>query len=123
MIILLLYFFVKKINKRENIINEKSEKINFKEIFNNRHINIIFILGCLLLLFYVIPETIFATWAPTFLRKIRFFSIEQASLAVSVFWMAILAGRIIVSIIAGKIKSDYIMLVLSVIAVVSMAFL
>jgi len=122
LIILLLYFFVKKINKRENIINEKSEKISFKEVFSNKHINIIFIIGCLLLFFYVIPETIFATWSPTFLRKIRFFSIEQASLAVSVFWMAILTGRIIVSAIAGKIKSNYIMLGLSAIAVISMAF-
>lgn len=122
-VILLLYYFVKKINKKDNIIKEKPEKISFKIVFNNKQINIVFILGCILLLLYCVSETIIATWAPTFLRKIRFFEIEKASLAVSVFWLAILAGRIIVSTIAGKIKSNYIMFFLSVIGVVSMLFL
>lgn len=122
LIVLLLYFFVKKINKKENILNETKEKINFKEIFKIRYINIIFILGCIFLFFYVIPETIFATWSATFLRKLRFFEIDKASLAVSIFWMAIFAGRMIVSTFAGKIKSNYIMLVLSAMGVISMAF-
>jgi len=121
LIVLLLYFFVKKINKKENILNEKTEKINFKEVFKIRYINIVFILGCTLLFFYVIPETIFATWSATFLRKLRFFEIDKASLAVSIFWMAIFAGRLIVSTFAGRIKSNYIMLVLSAIGIISMA--
>jgi len=122
LVVLLLYFFVKKINKKENIANEKSERISFKAVFKDKNINTIFALGCLLLLFYVIPETIFSTWSATFLRKMRFFEINQASLVVSIFWLAIFAGRMIVSTFAGKIKSNYIMLVLSAMAVISMAF-
>lgn len=120
LIILLLYFFIKRIYTKENIRNEQPEKINFKQVFVNHKINILFILGCMLLFFYVIPETIFATWSPTFLRKIRFFEISQASLAVSIFWMAIFAGRMIVSTFAGKIKSNYIILFLSILAIISM---
>ncbi len=122
LVIILLYFFVKKINRKENIINEKPEKISFRQVFKLKHMNIIFIMGCLLLFFYVIPETIFATWTATFLRKLRFFEIDKASLAVSIFWMAIFAGRMIVSTFAGKIKSNYIMLFLSAMGVISMAF-
>lgn len=122
LIILFLYFFIKKMIKRKSIINEKTEKISFKEVFTNKQINFIFILICILLLFYVISETVIATWSPTFLRKIRFFDIDEASLAVSVFWMSILAGRIIISAIAGKIKSNFIMLVLSIVGMISISF-
>jgi MFS family permease len=47
----------------------------------------------------------------------------MASLAVSIFWISILAGRIIVSFIAGRVKTNYIMLTLSCIGFISMAFL
>ncbi len=121
LIVLLLYFFIKKIYKKENITKEKTEKINFKDVFKSKYTNILFILGCTLLFFYVIPETIFATWAATFLRKLRAFEIDKASLVVSIFWAAIFAGRMIVSTFAGKIKSNYIMIVLSITATISIA--
>lgn len=119
LIVLLLYFFIKKIYKKENISAEKTEKINFKDVFKDRYINIIFILGCALLFFYVIPEAIFATWVATFLREFRAFGIDQASLAVSIFWAAIFAGRMIVIAFAGRIKTNYILMVLSMIATIS----
>jgi MFS family permease len=109
------------VRKDKKIILEDREKINFKEIFVNKSINIIFIMGCVLLFLYCLSETIIATWSPTFLRTIRMLEIQTASLAVSVFWIAIFTGRMIVSFIAGKVKSNYIMLILSAIGIVSMA--
>jgi MFS family permease len=51
------------------------------------------------------------------------FDIQIASLAVSIFWIAIFAGRMIISFIAGKFKSDVIILIISLLALVSMFFL
>jgi MFS family permease len=120
-VIILIFYLVMMVRKDKKIILEDREKINFKEIFVNKSINIIFIMGCVLLFLYCISETIIATWSPTFLRTIRMLEIQTASLAVSVFWIAIFTGRMIVSFIAGKVKSNYIMLILSAIGIVSMA--
>jgi MFS family permease len=120
-VIILIFYLVMMVRKDKKIILEDREKINFKEIFVNKSINIIFIMGCVLLFLYCLSETIIATWSPTFLRTIRMLEIQTASLAVSVFWIAIFTGRMIVSFIAGKVKSNYIMLILSAIGIVSMA--
>jgi len=63
-----------------------------------------------------------AAWSPTFLRTEKLFDINSASTALSIFWIAVLIGRIIVSFIAGRIKTNYIILVLSIIAVIFMIF-
>ncbi|MBM3705005.1 MAG: MFS transporter [Actinobacteria bacterium] len=122
LIILILYVILKTRYDRTAVFEEK-EKISFRATFTDKRINTIFTLGCILLLFYAVSETVIAAWAPTFLRTVRFFEIEMASLAVSIFWMSILAGRIVVSFIAGRIKTNYIMLTLSCIGFISMAFL
>jgi len=121
-IILVLYLTV-KIKHDRTIAIAEIEKISFRKTFIDKKINIIFVLGCILLLFYCISETVIATWSPTFLRTVRFFEIDIAGLAVSIFWISILAGRIIVSFIAGRFKTNYIMLTLSCIGFISMIFL
>mgnify|MGYP005846242975 CR=1 FL=1 len=119
-IILVLYVFLKGKTDKIIILKEQ-QKINLREIFINKNLNIIFILGCVFLFFYCISETIIAAWSPTFLRTIRSVDIQLVSLAVSVFWVAIFAGRMIVSFIAGKVKTNYIMLTLATIGVISMS--
>jgi FHS family glucose/mannose:H+ symporter-like MFS transporter len=88
----------------------------FKKIFNDKRINIIFIVGCIIGFFYCGSETVMTAWLPTFLRSVRSMDIFFAGFSVSLFWIGILTGRIIVSILAGKFKSNYIMLILSVIS-------
>ncbi len=117
-IILISYMFIKRDWRGK--VQHKEELISIKKIFVNRKINIIFFLGCLLLFLYCISETVIAVWAPTFLRVEKLFDIQFASLAVSIFWLSSFAGRMIVSFFAGKIKTNYILFALSIIAIVSM---
>lgn len=122
-IIVFILYLLFKLRRTDKISLEDEEKINFKKVFTNKKINLIFTLGCLLLLLYCISETVISTWSPTFLRSDRLFDIQLASLAVSIFWIAILAGRIIISFIAGRFKTNIIILILSLIALASMFFL
>jgi len=121
-VIVILYIILKRSRKDKEGI-EQEEKLGLREIFIDRRTNMIFILGVVLLFFYCISETVIATWSPTFLRSERMFDIQAAGLVVSIFWLAILIGRIIVSFLAGKFKSNYIILVLSIIAFISMVLL
>ena len=119
-IIIIILYLILKLKKADNITIEEKEKINLKEIFFNKKINLIFILGCLLLLFYAVSETVTATWSPTFFRIEKMFDIQMSSLAISIFWAAILSGRIIISFLAGRFKSNILILIISLLAFVSM---
>ena len=118
-IIVILYLILKKEERMETFIEEEN-KLQLKKIFFNRRLNLIFIFGCVLMLFYTISETVISAWVPTFLRNARFFNIQSAGLVISIFWLAIIAGRIMVSFFAGRFKANYIILILSVIASASM---
>ncbi len=116
-IIFILYFTLKKFRKTE-VYYEEEKKLQFKKIFFDRRLNIIFILGCIPLTFYAISETVISTWASPFLQSVKFFDVQTAGLTVSIFWIAVIAGRIIVSAVAGRFKANYIIMVLSVMAIV-----
>jgi len=118
--ILILYMILKRNRKGHLEVEEDQDRIPFKKIFYDRNLNIIYIFGCLILFLYCISETVMAAWAPTFMRVEKLFDIQYASLAVSIFWIAIFAGRMIVSTFAGKVKTGYILLALSIIAIISM---
>jgi len=122
-IIILVLYLVLKLRNAASVTQEDEEKINFKKIFFDKRINLIFTFGCILLLLYCISETAIAAWSPTFLRSERMFDIQLASFAVSIFWVAIFAGRMIVSFIAGRVKTNTIILFLSILALVSMILL
>ena len=113
-LILILYVIIKW--RASRLTAEDEEKISFKQIFFDRRRNIIFVLGLVLMFFYCISETVMATWSPTFLRAARALDIRYAGLTVSIFWLGILVGRIIVSFFAGRRNSNIIMLFLSILA-------
>jgi FHS family glucose/mannose:H+ symporter-like MFS transporter len=117
--ILILFIFLKRDAGDKQVQEEDHTPI--KEIFVNRNINMVFALGCLMLFFYCISETVMAAWSPTFLRTVYSFDIRYAGLAVTVFWSAVLLGRMIISVFAGKVNTNYVLLILSIMAVVAMA--
>ncbi len=102
---------------------EEKEKVSFKEIFTDIRRNIIFLLITASIVFYCASETIISAWSPTFFRSERMFDIETAGLVISIFWISIIIGRIVVSSMAGKIRSGYVMLGLSAVAIISMIFM
>jgi FHS family glucose/mannose:H+ symporter-like MFS transporter len=120
-VIIILYLTITRKIKYDNIKQE--EVLSFKEIFLYKNKNTIFILTIFLLVAYCISETVIATWSPTFLRSEKMFDIQSAALFVSIFWISIIAGRVIVGFLAGKIKANYMILILSGVAVVSMFFM
>lgn len=116
-IIIILYL---TITRRIGYLSLKhDQKISFREIFTDKRRNILFILTAVMLMTYAISETVIASWAPTFFRTERAYSIGDAALVVSLFWGGILAGRVITGILSGKIRAYYLVLILSLVAVLS----
>ncbi len=105
-------------NKSAAIQNEA--KFPLREIFTSKTKNLIFILVFLAVFFYCSSETIVATWTPTFLGLARNLSMQPASLALNLFWLFVIIGRLIILIIAGRVKSVKIMVFISTLAVISM---
>jgi len=102
---------------------EEKEKVSFKEIFTDSRRNIMFLLITVSIVFYCASETIISAWSPTFFRSERMFDIQTAGLVISIFWISVIIGRAVVSSMAGKIRSGYVMLGLSVAAIISMIFM
>jgi predicted MFS family arabinose efflux permease len=122
-IIIIIIFYLTITRKVKYDTIKQEEVLSFKEIFLCKNKNTIFILTTFLLVAYCISETVIATWSPTFLRSEKMFDIQSAALFVSIFWISIIAGRVIVGFLAGKIKANYMVLILSGIAVASMFFM
>lgn len=118
-VVIILFLMLKR--GRKGIHAREEERIPIKKIFYNRNRNIVFMLGCLILFFYCISESVVVVWVPTFLRTSRSFDIQNAGLSISIFWFAILIGRMIVSLIAGRFKTNFILLLLSAVAIISLA--
>lgn len=112
---LILYIFITR-KKEYMAYSGKNENIRFKDIFENKSKNIAFILLIILMLFFGATEVSVSTWSPTFLRVTRSFLITKAGWAISTYWLAVGAGRLIISTISGKLKTDYLLLVLSLVS-------
>jgi len=106
--------------KTESPAIQNEAKLPFREIFTGKTKNLIFILVFLAVFFYCSSETIVATWTPTFLGLARNLSVQPASLALNLFWLFVIIGRLIILIIAGRVKSVKIMVFISMLAVFSM---
>ena len=116
-IIIILYLVI---TRRLGYLSiKRDQKISFKEVFIDKSRNILFVLTAAMLTIYTISETVIATWAPTFFRTERSYSIGDAALVISLFWGGILIGRVITGIFSGKIKAYYLVLILSLIAFLS----
>jgi fucose permease len=112
---LLLYVFITRTRSSQSA-PKKNEDIRIKDIFEDKSKNMVFILFVVLMLFFGAAEVSISTWSPTFLRITRSFLITKAGWAISTYWLAVGAGRIIISSISGKLKTDYLLLVLSIIS-------
>lgn len=119
---LILYLAITR-NKKHVDSNNEKEKIVFKGIFKNKHKNTIIRIRVLLTFLYTIPVTIIITWFPTFFRMEKTFNYKEAGLTVSIFYISMIFGRIIISLLENRIKMDFIIIITSVIASVSLVFM
>lgn len=117
---IILYIAISR-RKKESAAVLKEAKLSLKEVFFDKARNKIFLVVCLAIIFYSCSETIVATWSPTFFILARNLAITSASLTLNLFWLFIIIGRLIMLIIAGRIKSTKIMTVLSILAIIAMS--
>ena len=106
-------------NKNDSPLPEK-EAIPIKKLFKDRKRNIYLILTAVLMLFYVMSEITVFSWAPTFFRIMKSFSLNDASLVASVFWLGILIGRLIISFLSYRFKAGVLLIALSAISLVGL---
>ncbi len=114
-----LHLFIMR-RKKVGLLAE-SKAIDFKRIFKYRKKNIYMILTSVLMFFYVISEVVIFSWAPTFFRAEKLFSLFNASLVVSFFWIGILAGRLVISFLSYRIKAGTLLIILSLISLAGLS--
>jgi MFS transporter, FHS family, glucose/mannose:H+ symporter len=113
------------IMKRKSSVKKTSwdENFHFKDIFTNKKHNLIFIISSLSLFFYGIAEAIIFSWSPSFFRIDKGLTAQLAGLSITILWIAIMVGRILVGIILCRIKPYILALLLSVLSIVSLFFM
>jgi len=123
LIILILSLYLLITRKIKYLSLKPEERISIKKVFSQKSKNILFILTAVMLLFYTMSETVIATWAPTFFRSERLFNVGEAALLISLFWAGILIGRVITGILAGAVKTNLLILVLSLLSIAAIIIL
>jgi len=117
LISLLSYLLVNK--KQVSSLGEK-ETIPIRGTFKYRKKNIYMMFTAFMMLFYVMSEVTIFSWAPTFFRIEKLFDLYSASIIISVFWVGILAGRLIISFLSYKFKAGNLLMALSIISLVGL---
>jgi len=107
-------------NWRKPDTKDNREALPIKELFANRSKNIYIILTITLMLLYVMAEVTIFSWAPTFYRIEKLFDVYSAGLMISIFWVGILAGRLLISFLSYKIKGGTLLIFLSVISMLGL---
>ena len=118
---LVSYIIIEKIKKASGSLDKKIEPTPFREIFKYKKRNIYMLLTAVLMMFYVMSEVTIFSWAPTFFRVEKLFDIFSASLIVSIFWVGILAGRLLISVLSYKYKAGILLIALSAISLAGLA--
>jgi FHS family glucose/mannose:H+ symporter-like MFS transporter len=115
----ILYIVFEK--RKKQVSPESIQKPSFKKIFKYRNKNIFLVLSLVILVFYFIQETIIFTWYPTFLRLGRSFDVYSAGYVISVFWVGIMVGRLIISVLSYKVRADHILFGLCILSLISLS--
>jgi MFS transporter, FHS family, glucose/mannose:H+ symporter len=95
----------------------KEKAVSLKEFFSHREKNIYMLFTVILMMFYVMSEVTIFSWAPTFFRVEKLFDLNSASIIVSIFWIGIFAGRLIISFLSYRFKAGTLLLALSTISI------
>ena len=120
LIALLLHIIISKKVKLNLLSDQKN--ISIKEIFRYKDKNVYLLFTVILMLFYIISEVTIFSWAPTFFRIEKMFDLYSASFVVSIFWIGILIGRLIISFLSYKFKADSLLIGLSIISITGLVF-
>lgn len=106
LIIIIAYIMTIKNYAEEKVANVSSESISYKRLFTSPRMVVL----CLLILFYSSHQAIISSWLPTYMEKSLKTGSILASFASSMFWLGIIIGRLLCSVISSKLSTKSIML-------------
>lgn len=112
------YIIILKMNKTS--VLPEQEKKPIKGLFKYKNKNIFFLFSIILMVLYAITENIVGTWAPTFFRIQKMFSLSSAGFILTVFYIGVLVGRLGISFLSYRLRARYIMIGSSLISIVSL---
>ena len=122
-VILLISFFIMKIHfsymKNDIKTTESSEATKVEQTRWNYSVYLI----SAAMLFYVLSEFVFSTWIVSYLKISRNFSIGEASMGLTIYWVFITFGRFAADKIGKKMKIYQFILGSSLLAFVAYIFL
>jgi len=121
-VVLNIILFVTLRRKIDNAIPAQ-KVISLKVVFARKKTNLYLLLTMIALFFYVITEVIVSIWSPTFFRILKHFDIQSAGLMLTILWMGIFLGRLLLSFLSYKIKTAYMLIILTIISIISLNFL
>lgn len=116
---MILYIFI--FRKKSILDQKKEEKITLRAVFSGKKTAFLTV-TVFILIFYMISETIMFSWSPTFFRIDKLFDAYEAGLVLSLFWIGMLIGRLLISVISYKLRSDFLLLGLFFISTLSIIF-
>ncbi|MGM0366088.1 MAG: MFS transporter [Actinomycetota bacterium] len=118
-LIFILYQLITR--KREyDITDSTGEAIPLKEVLKDRKRNMVFLVTCMAIFSYAVAETVISTWAPTFFREMRSFDVFAAGFLLTVFWLAIIIGRLISSYLTDFVHPVTIIFYLAIMGTVAL---
>lgn len=121
-IIINIILFIILRRKIDNI-SPIQKTVSLKIVFANKKTNLYLFLTVIILFFYAAVEAIVVIWSPTFFRILKHFDVKSAGLMLTILWIGVLSGRLLVGFLSYKIKTGYMLVILALLSIISLIFL
>ena len=121
-IIINIILFIILRRKIDNI-SPIQKTVSLKIVFANKKTNLYLFLTVIILFFYATAEAIVSIWSPTFFRILKHFDVRSAGLMLTILWIGVLSGRLLIGFLSYKIKTGYILVILALLSIISLIFL
>ena len=120
LVLIAVFSYIVILKKRKATALPEQEKKSIKDLFKYKNKNIFFLFSGILMILAVMSEWIIATWAPTFFRVQKMFSLSNAGYILTAFWIGMLIGRVGISFLTYRLKTRYIMIGSSLISIIAL---
>jgi FHS family glucose/mannose:H+ symporter-like MFS transporter len=112
------YFLILKKNNHYKAPEQKKKPL--KDLFKNKNKNTFFLFSIIMMALAAGSETLVGSWAPTFFRVQKMFSLASAGFIITIFYIGLLTGRVSVGFLSYRLKARYIMIGSSIISIAAL---
>lgn len=120
LVLVAVFSYIIILRKRKNTSLRDHKKQSIKGLFEYKNKNIFFLLSGIMMILAVMSEWIIATWAPTFFRVQKMFSLSSAGFILTSFWIGMLIGRVGISFLSYRLKVRHIMIGSSLVSIIAL---